>query len=196
MCRNIAVIIKSSKVPIFGDIGVIWCKNNVQIRLRQKRFTIVVTVTKMDRKEVLSTEMKVNNEVPPPAYGQVQLGLQSVEYTTESAVESTPKIINTSNGARTNEPPSDVLIKVYESVALGNVPVNLNCPHCHSLIITRTEHVASGTTHCAAFTLFCLFWPCSCVPYLIDSCKDVHHSCPACGNHIGIYSDNCWEGNK
>ncbi|XP_073962969.1 lipopolysaccharide-induced tumor necrosis factor-alpha factor homolog [Choristoneura fumiferana] len=74
------------------------------------------------------------------------------------------------------------------AVPVGPQPTNLTCPSCRASIVTRLEHNATAKTHIIALVL-CLFlcWPCVCVPYCMDSCKNADHYCPSCNSYLGTY---------
>lgn len=68
-------------------------------------------------------------------------------------------------------------------------PVVLDCPRCRATVQTSIAFKAGGATWLWA-ALGCFL--CSCVggaiPFCIDGCKDVEHSCPNCGYFVGKYS--------
>ncbi|XP_039979606.1 lipopolysaccharide-induced tumor necrosis factor-alpha factor homolog isoform X1 [Xiphias gladius] len=72
--------------------------------------------------------------------------------------------------------------------ALHDVPGQALCPDCHQTVVTRTEHKAGLMTWaiCGGLTVFGCFL-CCCIPFCIDSCKDVEHHCPSCQRVIYIY---------
>jgi len=35
--------------------------------------------------------------------------------------------------------------------------------------------------------LFGCLLPCACVPFCVDTCRDVKHYCPKCANYLGTY---------
>ncbi|CAO1323454.1 unnamed protein product [Diamesa serratosioi] len=74
------------------------------------------------------------------------------------------------------------------AVAVGPDSTRTTCPSCHATIATRVEHEASSKTHIIA-GLLCLFicWPCVCLPYCMDSCRNTNHYCPNCNAFLGTY---------
>uniref|UniRef100_A0A903WR20 LITAF domain-containing protein n=2 Tax=Anopheles darlingi TaxID=43151 RepID=A0A903WR20_ANODA len=72
--------------------------------------------------------------------------------------------------------------------AVGPEQTQLICPNCQALVRTTVEHRANTRTHIYAL-LLCLFfcWPCICLPYCCNSCRDTIHKCPRCKAFIGSY---------
>ncbi|XP_062264918.1 LITAF domain-containing protein-like [Platichthys flesus] len=74
------------------------------------------------------------------------------------------------------------------TTALQDVPGQMLCPYCYQTVVTTTEHKAGHLTWavCCGLTIFgCIL--CSCIPFCIDSCKDVEHRCPSCHRVIYLY---------
>lgn len=71
-----------------------------------------------------------------------------------------------------------------------DVPVHTNCPHCRAEIVTGT-HYESGTF---TWLFCCILWfvgcgaGCCLIPFCLDGCKDVIHSCPNCRQQIARFS--------
>ncbi|KAG4077049.1 hypothetical protein HA402_016036 [Bradysia odoriphaga] len=83
-------------------------------------------------------------------------------------------------------------------VQVGPVSTITLCPSCRASVRTNVRHDVALKTHLMALLLCCCFcWPCVCVPYCVDSCKDANHFCPACNAFIGmdevIHSPVCSE---
>ncbi|XP_031559108.1 cell death-inducing p53-target protein 1 homolog [Actinia tenebrosa] len=70
----------------------------------------------------------------------------------------------------------------------GETPVAMMCPHCQASIVTATEYVPGSLAWIICVVLFFVFWPCCWLPFVIDGCKDVLHSCPNCRRQVGSYS--------
>ncbi|XP_056006831.1 LITAF domain-containing protein-like [Ostrea edulis] len=69
-------------------------------------------------------------------------------------------------------------------------PVRTRCPHCGSDVITSTMFETGTVTWLAcAITAFVGCWlGCCLIPFCVDGCKDVVHSCPNCQQVVGRYN--------
>ncbi|KAL5018827.1 hypothetical protein ScPMuIL_004549 [Solemya velum] len=69
-------------------------------------------------------------------------------------------------------------------------PVHTVCPTCRSSIVTSTEYEVGTFAWIAAAIIFFLgFWLfCCLIPFCLNDCKDVVHTCPSCHAHIGRYN--------
>ena len=92
---------------------------------------------------------------------------------------------------------SSSLIPIEENlikpVIFGVLPVETNCPHCHTHIITTIEYVPGlcswlifGVCVVTGFILF-IPWLLCFLPLTVKKCKDIQHSCPTCKNILGSY---------
>lgn len=85
-------------------------------------------------------------------------------------------------------PPTTTTVIVSGSLPVGPKPANMCCPACHRDIRTTTVSESQSCAHIACVVLFllgcCL---CSCIPYCMDSCKNVRHTCPNCKTYLGMY---------
>jgi len=77
--------------------------------------------------------------------------------------------------------------QIYQSAVpiqtLGESSAPIDCPSCHQRSMTNTTRVAGDCTHLWAIGA-CLVLCLPCIPYLIDSFKDVEHKCGKCGVHV------------
>ncbi|XP_065081141.1 lipopolysaccharide-induced tumor necrosis factor-alpha factor homolog [Ochlerotatus camptorhynchus] len=72
--------------------------------------------------------------------------------------------------------------------AVGPESTTLICPSCRAQVRTRVEHNSTTKTHIIALLLFIFCcWPCICVPYCCNSCKNADHYCPNCNAFIGSH---------
>jgi len=70
----------------------------------------------------------------------------------------------------------------------GPHPVKTVCSSCQQSITTSTKSKASAMAWGLSLVLcFTFLWPCFCVPFCVDSMKDVKHYCPACNVVLGRY---------
>ncbi|XP_059407655.1 lipopolysaccharide-induced tumor necrosis factor-alpha factor homolog [Carassius carassius] len=73
-------------------------------------------------------------------------------------------------------------------VNLTDTPGRITCSHCMTDIITETEYINGLLTWLICGTLVFFFcWLCFWIPFCVDSCKDVKHTCPNCKNILRIY---------
>ncbi|CAL1529736.1 unnamed protein product [Lymnaea stagnalis] len=71
-----------------------------------------------------------------------------------------------------------------------DVPVHTNCPHCRAEVVTGTHYEAGTFT----WLFCCVLWFVGCglgccfIPFCVDGCKDVIHTCPNCRQQIARFS--------
>jgi lipopolysaccharide-induced tumor necrosis factor-alpha factor len=64
----------------------------------------------------------------------------------------------------------------------GRTSTQCVCPHCRATVATNVVQAPGSSAW-----LFCIglafigLWPCMCIPFCMDPCQDVTHSCPNCG---------------
>ena len=72
--------------------------------------------------------------------------------------------------------------------SFGPTPVRTVCPACQASITTATSSKPSMMAWAASAVLcFTMLWPCFCIPFCVDSLKDVKHKCPHCSATLGRY---------
>lgn len=77
----------------------------------------------------------------------------------------------------------------------GELPADVCCPYCLTRVLTVTTKHHGNLTYAAA-SLLCFMgcWlGCCLVPFLIDSCMDVIHTCPNCRAPLGKFNRLCWQ---
>lgn len=69
------------------------------------------------------------------------------------------------------------------------VPVPMQCPYCQATITTSTSYEVGTLTWIACFVVFIVgcWLGCCFIPFCVDGCKDVVHSCPNCRQTVGRY---------
>ncbi|XP_055374085.1 lipopolysaccharide-induced tumor necrosis factor-alpha factor homolog [Condylostylus longicornis] len=78
---------------------------------------------------------------------------------------------------------------IVTPVNFGPHAQHMICPHCGSHIKTTIETETTWLTHAFAIGLIllgCIL--CSCLPYLMNSCKNTSHYCPNCNAFLGMHS--------
>jgi lipopolysaccharide-induced tumor necrosis factor-alpha factor len=79
-------------------------------------------------------------------------------------------------------------VNVFPTDQFGYQSVRTSCPHCHADIATTVEYESGTMTWlvCGIIVLvgllvfWCALLGCCFIPFCINDCKDVIHSCPAC----------------
>ncbi|XP_046577318.1 cell death-inducing p53-target protein 1-like isoform X7 [Haliotis rubra] len=69
-------------------------------------------------------------------------------------------------------------------------PVQTQCPHCAAQIVTAT-HYDNGTFTWVICLILCLVgcdFFCCLIPFCVDGCKDVIHTCPNCKAMVARWS--------
>ncbi|XP_033750577.1 LITAF domain-containing protein-like isoform X2 [Pecten maximus] len=69
-------------------------------------------------------------------------------------------------------------------------PVNMSCPFCQAQIVTTTTYV-TGTLAwliCGILILLGFWLGCCLIPFCLNGCKDVVHTCPNCRQQVGKFS--------
>ncbi|KAF2687167.1 hypothetical protein K458DRAFT_415436 [Lentithecium fluviatile CBS 122367] len=81
-------------------------------------------------------------------------------------------------------PPQQQSGTVYQNAtpiaSLSRGPAPADCPACGQRAMTNISYETGNTTHAWALGLCCLICL-GCIPYLMNSLKDVQHKCGRCG---------------
>ncbi|XP_059160354.1 cell death-inducing p53-target protein 1 homolog [Physella acuta] len=70
------------------------------------------------------------------------------------------------------------------------VPVRCSCPHCRADIVTAT-HFETGTFSWVICVILCVLGcdlGCCLIPFCVEGCQDVIHTCPNCRQHIARWN--------
>nr|AHI17292.1 lipopolysaccharide-induced TNF factor 2-c [Mytilus galloprovincialis] len=106
-----------------------------------------------------------------PGYGQPQQG-----YGGQQQQGHTTVVVG--------QPTTTVLVQQFREA-----PCNTACPHCRAQVITATQY-ETGTFAWIICLVLCIVgcWPCCLIPFCVDGCKDVTHSCPNCKQVISRWN--------
>ncbi|XP_069125512.1 LITAF domain-containing protein-like [Argopecten irradians] len=69
-------------------------------------------------------------------------------------------------------------------------PVSMSCSFCQAQIVTTTTYT-TGTLAwliCGILILLGLWLGCCLIPFCLNGCKDVVHTCPNCRQQVGKYN--------
>ena len=64
--------------------------------------------------------------------------------------------------------------------------MNMTCQYCKTQIFTVVKRKVGAFTWLSC--VLCSFVACCCLPFCMDSFKDVVHHCPHCGQVVAIYN--------
>jgi len=98
--------------------------------------------------------------------------------------------------ASSMEPPQNTQVIIVQAnpinlPPLGPKSVQLTCPTCKSLVMTRIEEEPSSNAYFCCVLMFIVgCFVCSCLPFCMDNFKNFKHSCPSCNSFIGIYKSS------
>ncbi|XP_050394199.2 cell death-inducing p53-target protein 1 homolog isoform X3 [Patella vulgata] len=109
----------------------------------------------------------------PPGYGQPQQGYGQ------------PQQGYTGNTTVVVAQPQVSVIQQFREA-----PVRTQCPHCRADVVTATRYEIGTLTWivCLVLCLVGCDLGCCFIPFCVDGCKDVIHSCPNCQQTISRYS--------
>nr|XP_020664105.1 lipopolysaccharide-induced tumor necrosis factor-alpha factor isoform X1 [Pogona vitticeps] len=93
-------------------------------------------------------------------------------------------------GPMPGAPPVTVqAVYVQNPVLFHDRPVQMTCPSCSKLIVTRISHNAGALAwlSCGGLCLLGCWLGCCLIPFCVDPLLDVDHSCPNCNALLGSY---------
>ncbi|XP_050972187.1 cell death-inducing p53-target protein 1 homolog [Labeo rohita] len=134
----------------------------------------------------------------PPPYSNPQMGQAPINYPVQQAayppqpgpqaVPYQPPPYGFAATTVTVQPVIVPAITQTQIACLTDVPGRIICPHCMTDVVTQTENVSGLLAWLICGVLVLLgCWLCCCIPFCVDSCQDVQHSCPNCKNIVRIY---------
>nr|XP_033818544.1 lipopolysaccharide-induced tumor necrosis factor-alpha factor [Geotrypetes seraphini] len=80
-------------------------------------------------------------------------------------------------------------VYVQQPISFYDRPIQMACPSCHEMIVTRLIYNAGALTWLSCgglFILGCAFG-CCLIPFCVDALQDVDHYCPKCKALLGTY---------
>ncbi|XP_038055104.1 LITAF domain-containing protein-like [Patiria miniata] len=85
--------------------------------------------------------------------------------------------------------PAPATTIISSPCGMTECPTQVTCPACHHIIVTRTTYTPGALTWvlCLVICLFGGFLGCCLIPFCLDFCQDVVHSCPTCNSVVGKY---------
>ncbi|NWV21092.1 LITAF factor, partial [Origma solitaria] len=88
-----------------------------------------------------------------------------------------------------NNPVAVQTVYVQQPVLFYDRPVQMCCPSCNQMIVTRLSYDAGALTwlSCGGLCLLGCIVGCCLIPFCIDALKDVDHTCPKCNALVGSY---------
>lgn len=130
------------------------------------------------------------DNIPPPPYPGPNSEFIKVPLGAPEPPQGIP-VNQNSNGV----PPPIIVRAVHARTALfGPYPVEMDCPYCHNHIVSHTMKVPGVLPWiimaiCFVLGFFLLIpWCLCCLPFCIDSCLDVLHTCPSCKRLVGRFA--------
>nr|XP_056722203.1 lipopolysaccharide-induced tumor necrosis factor-alpha factor [Euleptes europaea] len=90
----------------------------------------------------------------------------------------------------TAPPPVSVqAVYVQNPLVFHDRPVQMCCPSCSKVIVTRLSHSAGALTwlSCGSLCLLGCAAGCCLIPFCVDALLDVDHYCPSCNALVGTY---------
>ncbi|XP_054246951.1 lipopolysaccharide-induced tumor necrosis factor-alpha factor [Indicator indicator] len=91
--------------------------------------------------------------------------------------------------APVNNPIAVQTVYVQQPVVFHDRPIQMCCPSCNQMIVTRLSYESGALTwlSCGGLFLVGCIGGCCLIPFCIDALKDVDHTCPNCHALIGSY---------
>ncbi|XP_042554262.1 lipopolysaccharide-induced tumor necrosis factor-alpha factor homolog [Dipodomys spectabilis] len=80
-------------------------------------------------------------------------------------------------------------VYVQQPVSFFDRPIQMCCPSCSTMIVTKLSYRAGALTWLSCGGLFLLGCVAGCcfIPFCVDALRDVDHHCPNCKALLGSY---------
>ncbi|VDK87394.1 unnamed protein product [Litomosoides sigmodontis] len=139
-------------------------------------------------------------DYPPPKYEEIikndRVGSTT---TTTTTLSSFPSPLQSLTGTNINE--NMVTVSPFRANVIssttpifGSNPIETDCPYCQAHVVTSIQRIVGtlpwiimGICFLLGFFLF-LPWCLCCIPFYMDNCRDVIHSCPSCKRILGRFT--------
>ncbi|RWS23995.1 cell death-inducing p53-target protein 1-like isoform X1 [Leptotrombidium deliense] len=117
---------------------------------------------------------------PQPGFAPVNMPATLPVYNSYSASPQ-PQVI-------VQQPPTTTII--VGQMFYGPYPQQSTCLNCQKAVMSRTVPTTGSLTWMMCIILAFMGLDCGCclIPFACDSCKDIEHYCPECGQFMGVYN--------
>ncbi|VIO95303.1 LITAF-like protein, putative [Brugia malayi] len=146
-------------------------------------------------------------DYPPPKYEEIHNTDNSNSTNTDiTSISSCPaplpslaatNITNTDeNVATTTTTTTPFRVNLISSTTpiFGPNPIETDCPYCQAHVVTSIQRIVGALPWivmgiCFLLGFFLLLpWCLCCIPFYLDNCQDVIHSCPSCKRNLGRFT--------
>ncbi|EFO28000.1 hypothetical protein LOAG_00476 [Loa loa] len=145
----------------------------------------------------------IAGDCPPPKYEEIPKNdNDNSNFTDTTTVPSFPPPLpplTTTNITNTNENIATAMpfrVNLISSTAptFGPNPIETDCPYCQAHVVTSIQRIVGALPWivmgiCFLLGFFLLLpWCLCCIPFYMDNCRDVVHSCPSCKRALGRFT--------
>ncbi|XP_054850776.1 lipopolysaccharide-induced tumor necrosis factor-alpha factor [Eublepharis macularius] len=80
-------------------------------------------------------------------------------------------------------------VYVQSPLIFHDRPVQMCCPSCSKVVVTRLSHSAGALAwlSCGSLCLLGCWAGCCLIPFCVEALQDVEHYCPSCNALLGTY---------